>query len=180
MSDNGGQKSWNPTFEYKLKHGPNDRLGNNQPLRGWKAQLYEGGIRVPALIYGAEIPSRVKVDDVTSANDIFPTLAVLAQAPISTDMKIEGINILPIIKGKRKFEGRILYWRTRSQLALRKGDWKLIHHGESPGEGIDELYCLADDPYKEKNVANNFVEKLDELKKELIDQFSKDEQVLSQ
>ena len=50
LSDNGGQPDWAPTFEYDLRHGPYSRLGDNFPLRGWKSQVYEGGIRVPAFI----------------------------------------------------------------------------------------------------------------------------------
>ncbi|MBN1348194.1 sulfatase-like hydrolase/transferase, partial [candidate division KSB1 bacterium] len=82
FSDNGGQKDWNPTTEYNMRHGPNDRLGDNTPLCGWKGQLYEGGIRVPAVFYWHGILAPRVLTEVTHVIDIFPTLAALANAPI--------------------------------------------------------------------------------------------------
>lgn len=164
----GGQEKWYPTrHQYNGKHGPNNRLGDNRPLHGWNGQLYEGGIRVPAVLcWPRRLDSR-KVTDVISVQDIFPTLAYLIGAPVIADMAIEGINVWPSITGKSAKKERILYWRTREQLALRKDDWKLVHHGESAEEGSDELFNIADDPYEKQDLAKDHVDKLLQLGEEL-------------
>lgn len=174
FSDNGGQKSWRPTFEYNLEHGPNDQLGNNQPLRGWKGELYEGGVRVPAVLNWPGTLKPRRASEVISVSDILPTLATLVGATISSDMNLEGINIWPAIADNSAVSERILYWRTNKQLALRKGDWKLIHHGKSLEEGKDELFHLAQDPYEQKDLAAENTTKLSDLREELANQFNRD------
>ena len=174
ISDNGGQQRWIPTTEYEGRHGPNDRLGDNLPLRGWKGQLYEGGIRVPAVLsWRGRLKSR-KVTEVISVCDIFPTIAYLAGTPISDDMKIEGANVWPALTGGSILGERMLYWRTGRQLALRKGDWKLVHNGKSLDEGSDELFNLPEDPYETKDLADENRAKVLELRKELAVQLSMD------
>ena len=80
-------------FEYEGRHGPNDRLGDNRPLRDWKGSLYEGGIRVPAFL---NWPSRLeprRVEQVSSAIDLYPTIASLSGALIPECASIEGRNL---------------------------------------------------------------------------------------
>jgi len=174
VSDNGGQESWFPTFEYNMKHGPNDRLGDNRPLRDWKTSLYEGGIRVPALVnWPAKLKPR-KVDQVMHACDIYPTVAAVAGATISPDLNIEGENMWPAISRDKTTTERTLYWRTNKQFAFRKGDWKLIHKGMSLNEGFDELFNLADDPNETKDVASDNPAMVKSLFAELKKQAEKD------
>ena len=68
----------------------------------------------------------------------------------------------------------IYYWRTSRQLALRKGDWKLVHNGSTPDEGKDELYNIPDDPFEERDLAKENPLKISELRKELARQFVMD------
>ena len=153
MSDNGAQENWMVTEgEYEGRHGPNDRLGDNLPFRGWKGSCYEGGIRVPALFYkpGALAPCQVNLP--FHVIDLVPTLADFAQAKVPPSMEAEGIDIRPALTGKFLPVERTLYWNTGGQLAVRRGDWKLIHNGPSLTEGTDELYNIAEDPYEKKNL----------------------------
>lgn len=153
ISDNGGQEDWIPTFEYEGRHGPNDRLGDNLPLRDWKGSLYEGGIRVPALM---NWPSRLqpqKVEQAANAIDIYPTVASLAGASVPESTGIEGINLWDSVSKENPPGDRTLYWRTSRQMALRRGDWKLVSTGETLEEGEMELFDLADDPNETENLA---------------------------
>ena len=64
-------------------------------------------------------------------------------------------------------------------MALKKGEWKLVHHGNTPDEGTDELYHISIDPNEKENVAKENEELLLELKRELKHQFSLDSPVLA-
>ena len=129
ISDNGGQENWTPTFEYNMKHGPNDRLGDNKPLRGWKAGLHEGGVRVPGVINWPARLSPKKLNQVISVIDIYPTAAFLTGVETDPVVQSDGINIWPFLTGAESDEDRMLYWRTPLQLAIRKANWKLVHQG---------------------------------------------------
>lgn len=136
-SDNGGQLNVGAT---------------NGPLRGAKGQMYEGGIRVPACaMWPGEIEEGAVNDDVAMLMDLFPTAC--EAAGVSVNHEIEGLSILPTLKGERQdFSDRILYWVRKegnqqflglNQHAVRQGDIKLLHN--SPFEPL-ELYDLGNDP----------------------------------
>ncbi len=172
MSDNGGQESWTPTFEYGGKFEANDRLGDNAPLRGWKGELYEGGIRVPALIHAPGRFTSAKIEHTISACDLYPTLAALSggEAP----GVVEGIDVTSALGGGTLEEERTLYRRTGSRLAVRVGEWKLVHAGPSPGDGTDELFNVIEDPCETRDRAGNEPEILARLGQELERQFAMD------
>ena len=120
LSDNGGQESWTPTFEYDGRFTPNDVLGDNTPLRGWKGDLYEGGIRLPAVVFCPAQFSPRRVDAPVIAWDIFPTLAEMAGVPVTDDMPVEGASVLSLLSGGTGPGDRVLYWRTGAQLAVQE------------------------------------------------------------
>jgi arylsulfatase A-like enzyme len=150
ISDNGG-----PTV------GNGSR---NNPLRGLKGQVYEGGIRVPFLIqWRSHLPAG-KVDDrPVIALDILPTAVAAAGGGISAEWKLDGVNLLPYLTGDQKgTPHENLFWRLGEQHAVRQGDWKLLvpPHGSKP-----ELYNLAKDIGEVRNVADQEPEKLQALQK---------------
>ncbi|MFC1538023.1 sulfatase-like hydrolase/transferase [Candidatus Latescibacterota bacterium] len=150
------------------------KFGNNLPLRGWKGGLYEGGIRVPAFISWPGKLNTSKVSETISVYDIFPTLAYLSGADIAEYSGVEGINVWPALSGEALPENRSIYWRTPQGMAIRKGNWKLIHQGRTPETDTDELFNISEDPYEEHDLANENPKILAELKTELKRQFSLD------
>ena len=184
FSDNGGARGGDysrdgdgwliPPAEFYMSYGPTDVLGNNLPLRGWKGTLYEGGIRVPAFM---NWPGHLKPQKVSAPMivcDLVPTLAHLAGIEVPAEMNTEGMNIWPAVNGSSVPDNRLFYWRTGGRLAIRRGDWKLVHSGKTPDIGKDELFNISDDPYEQHDLAKENPTILDELRKELIQQFSID------
>jgi arylsulfatase A-like enzyme len=165
-SDNGGQKDHASKTDYGGKHGPYPTLGDNRPLRGWKGELYEGGVRVPAFV---SWPGRLEpgeVRQVVSHLDWVPTLARLAGAEPRAEWKLEGRDAWPLLAGKgAPAPARVLYWNDGTAAAVLSGDWKLI---VSRRKGVPaELYNLADDPAEKVNLADSNPRKVEELRKVL-------------
>jgi arylsulfatase A-like enzyme len=159
-SDNGGQERWMaPEREYNGRYAPHTTLGNNEPLRGWKGDLYEGGIRVPAVArWPAAIQPGTVVESPTHICDWAPTLIGLAGGVVDPEWELEGRDIMPLLAGGDGADPRTLYWRTPSRLAVREGDWKLIRplrDGPAP-----ELFHLAEDPNEERDRASEEPERL--------------------
>ncbi|MBC8353942.1 MAG: arylsulfatase [Planctomycetes bacterium] len=146
-----------------------DFFDSNGPLRGYKRDLYEGGIRTPLL---ARWPSRLKAggtSDLISAHwDMLPTFCELAGA--KTPEGLDGISIVPTLlgKGDEQAEHESLYWefssRGRSQ-AARLGKWKgvRVNLKNNPDAPI-ELYDLSVDLAEERDIASKHPEIVSKLK----------------
>lgn len=176
ISDNGGQKSWQSNTEYRGAYAnkPHSVLGNNYPLRGWKGDLYEGGIRVPAF---ANWPDHLKKGEVNfpiHVSDWLPTLCNLAGVQDLSDHKLDGQNVWPVVVGKQNSVNRASYWKTARDYAVRKGDWKIIVSADS---GKIELYNLANDFRETNDLSNENPEKVKELKI-LLEDFKKNDRTL--
>jgi len=168
ISDNGAQENWlKVQDQYEGRYAPHDRLGDNQPLRDWKASLYEGAIRVPAIFNWPAKFKPTKIDQVTSVNDILPTLADFSAAKIPVQTEAEGLSLKKTLLDNAVLNERLLYWRTPRQFAVRDGDWKLVYSGEL-ADGASELFNIADDPNEKNDLADenkDIVQRLfDELK----------------
>jgi len=174
LSDNGAQENWTPDFEYNGKHGPYDQLGDNRPLRDWKGSLYEGGIRVPAILNWPEKLSPGKVKQVISVTDIYPTVAWLAGIPVDPGLQLDGLNAWPAIANGDSLAERILYWRTSGQSALLKGKWKLVAGSLTADLQDAELYDVQDDPEEKNNVIRQHPGIAAELEKLLETEIRKD------
>ncbi|MEX2369682.1 MAG: arylsulfatase [Bacteroidales bacterium] len=139
-----------------------DFFNSNGAYRGYKRDLYEGGIRVPAIVWW---PGTVRVgsesDHISAFWDMFPTFAELTGGMVPEG--IDGISMVPEITGKGiQKEHKRLYWEFHEKggrIALREGDWKAVRYDlfENPNSMI-ELYNLADDPGETTNVAEQFPE----------------------
>lgn len=170
ISDNGGQDSWQSDTEYRGKYAgkPHNVLGNNYPLRGWKGDLYEGGIRVPALINWPGHLDPGLTEFPVHVSDWLPTLCNLAGC--RTDFEhIDGVDIWERLAGKKQPEDqRTMYWKTRQASAVRDGNWKLLAHRNNSVE----LFDLSTD-FRETNDVSEANPAVVERMMKLLEEFRK-------
>lgn len=120
----------------------------NGPLQGKKGSLLEGGHRVPFIAsWPGVIPGGKTSDDVVMTMDFLPTFAKLGGAAISSDHKLDGVDVLPVLKGEGKICERVLHWRFGNAWAVRQGSWKLLGRDDDPLT----LVNLADDLAERNN-----------------------------
>ena len=175
MSDNGGQENWFPTHgEYNLRHGPYDVLGNNEPLRDWKGSVYEGGIRVPAVVRQPGTVKQQKVNQVCHAMDILPTVLKAAGIALPAGYPCEGISINAWLTGNAPDKERTLYWNTSENSGILDGHWKLVHSSGTLESGTDELYDVFSDPCETNDLSAANPEKVKELLQILSSQLAMD------
>jgi arylsulfatase A-like enzyme len=129
--------------------GPPVNASSNGHLRGYKAQTWEGGIRVPYLVqWRGRLPAGRTYDPPVIQLDILPT--ALAAAGAKVPAGLDGVNLLPHLEGKVTAPPHeTLYWRFGPQMAIRHGNYKLVK-----GAGVDEpqLFDLAADPGETKDL----------------------------
>jgi arylsulfatase A-like enzyme len=154
-------------------------------MRGKKAWVYRGGIRVPFFIRYPALFDGNKDIGITAAHiDVLPTLSKICNAPLPTDRLIDGKNLLPLIRGEKvDWAGRSLffYWSRRypelyRNIALQKGNYKLVGQTDYNSEITGfELFEIEKDPYEQNNIvkgniplAMNLKSEMDKYVKELI------------
>ncbi len=127
---------------------------SNGPLRGYKRDLYEGGIRVPLI---ARWPDKIRAGavshHVSAFWDFLPTLAELAG--VDRRGPTDGVSMLPTLLGRprRQKQHEFLYWEFHekgSKQAVRMGNWKAVRFG---AQGELELYNLKEDIGEKRNLA---------------------------
>jgi arylsulfatase A-like enzyme len=157
-----------------MSYGGTETLSDNRPLRGGKGQLYEGGIRVPALLHW---PGRLKPRKLQApllVCDVWPTLAAATGVPMPVPSAVEGRDEWRVITGEATPTERVMYWADARNQAVRRGRWKLIHFGPSLDEGRFELYDLEADPYETNDAWKREPQTAAELRVELSRQVSLD------
>ncbi len=147
---------------------------DNSPLRRGKGFPYEGGIRVPWIF---SWPGRIEEGSVcstpVSSQDLFPTLCGIAGARIQEDRVLDGMNIMPLLRGGDSLPRNSLYWhfphywwggRLTPYSVIREGDWKLIRHYE---DGRLELFNIMEDIGEKTDLADRFPERVRSLQTRL-------------
>lgn len=182
-SDNGPERSDRCWLDGKRDYYYGGSTGG---LRGEKASLFEGGIRVPAIIsWPGTLPCGVVNDDMVSSFNIFPTICH-AMGLDETKMGFDGSNILEYLQGKEENPNKEIFFEMPDaakivatgdpgfhQYGVRKGDWKLIEHPREidlQGKNIPYFLCnVREDMAESENVVDKYPEKFEELRKDLED-----------
>ena len=157
-SDNGPvTENWRHWWEINM-------YGSTGGLKGRKADLYEGGIRVPGIL---RYPGRIKPSTQSAVPvhgyDLLPTICRVAGVAIPDDREIDGQSFDPLWRGGSINRKQPLYWQFAThdtsyfgdspflaQYAIRDGNWKLIANKEMDRF---ELFDLAQDPAESINLA---------------------------
>jgi arylsulfatase A-like enzyme len=133
--------------------------GSNKPFRGQKAQLFEGGIRVPCL---AQWPAEIKPGSITrepvTGLDWFPTFCELAGVS-RRKFPLDGQSIVPVLLKNKSLGQRVLFWQLSGFDALRIGEWKYIRTAQE-----EMVFDLKKDPYETNNIGKANAHLLREFK----------------
>ena len=140
-----------------------ERYSDMGGLTGAKPQLWEGGVRVPAMVrWLGHIKPNVVSSQPIITMDWTVTILALAGARQATDFPMDGENLLPFLTGKTKPFPRSFYWRVfqrNQQKALRNGDWKYLKD-----EKDEYLFDLQNDPTEKVNLREKQPERFSALK----------------
>ena len=167
LEENGQRE--NTVVFFTSDNGPDNRcqysFGSPGPFRGCKGRLYEGGIRVPALMqWPRGLGGGQTIDEPLISLDLLSTICGIAGVAPPTDRKIDGIDFRPALDGQKLKRTEPLYWamweaRGGVQYAIRENDWKLLARSEPLPDNVSvidhikkgkiigyELYNLRTDP----------------------------------
>jgi arylsulfatase A-like enzyme len=142
-SDNGGER-----FSYQW------------PFSGKKGDLLEGGIRVPAIVrWLGMVPANRVTQQMAITMDW--TATILATAKADAGHSLDGIDLLPVIRGSSGVTDRTFFWRISSKDAVREGNWKYVRDGE-----VRRLFDLSTDQHEQADFSDKHPEILQRLMKE--------------
>jgi arylsulfatase A-like enzyme len=156
--------------------GPLVQGADNGSMRGAKAGLYEGGVRVPAwAVWAGQLEAGAVSNEPLHMVDWYPTLLKLAGASLQQKLPLDGKDIWPTLtEGKPSPHEELLLNVEPDRGAMRRGPWKLIAHGAFPlarnaKPNRVELFHLGDDPGEKTNRAGQEPKRVEELLAELDD-----------
>jgi arylsulfatase A-like enzyme len=164
-SDNGGLSTLLKNRNY---HAPTSVL----PLRAGKGWLYEGGIRIPLLIKPSHYADEARIcAEPVISHDFYPTFLSLAKIKYDSELT-DGIDISPVLYENQSLNRRELFWHYPHYhgsgwtpgAAILQENWKLIEFYET---GMVELYNISEDLSETNNLAPEYPEKADSLRKRL-------------
>ncbi len=161
---------------------PSFRGSRSGNFRGCKASLFEGGTRMPFIVWGPNCLSQKGLSDETtvlSALDLMQSLCTIAKVPLPSDYDSEGADMSKALLGTPQARDKAIFWEYRRNksnsfprpantedvspsLAIRKGNWKLLINQDGTNA---QLYNLYEDPRETINLS----EKYPDVSKELTD-----------
>lgn len=134
----------------------------NTPLRGTKATMWEGGIRVPAMVQWKGHIAPSVVEHPVISLDIHPTAVAATGAPVDPTWALDGVSLLRWLDGSApdSVPHRTLCWRMGDKHAIRDGHWKLL---TEPGAATDALFDLSTDIGETRDLAAEQPERVESL-----------------
>ncbi|WP_436490577.1 sulfatase-like hydrolase/transferase [Chitinophaga sp. ARDCPP14] len=150
-------------------------VGSTGIFRGKKGETYEGGHRVPFIVYWKNhVPVHKTITDAFTSMDVLPTLAAWVNAPLPAGRKLDGESVLDLLTGKKEHiaHSPIYYVNNGTPEAIRVGDWKLRRITDpKTGTKNIELFNLGSDVRERTNVAQEYPDKVSALA-QLLDQYN--------
>ncbi|MFN7140390.1 MAG: sulfatase-like hydrolase/transferase, partial [Limisphaerales bacterium] len=163
----------NTIFVFTSDNGPavsghggvdSDYFNSAAGLRGYKGSVYDGGIKVPTVVrWKGKVKAGSKSDYVSGFEDWLPTLLHLTGVQSKAPTDIDGINLAPVLLGKKLPERPFLYREFPApgyggQQSLRIGHWKAVRQNLNRRDKSEpnlhiELYNLKKDPAESKDVS---------------------------
>ena len=151
LSDNGGSGN-----------------GGNAPLKGGKSTMWEGGLRVPFIArWPDKIPAGKVTNEFLTSLELAPTILAATNAKAPDGVKLDGFDMLPVLRGEMKSPRKQMFWQRRGDKAARIENWKWVDSPTGKGKG-GGLYDLSTDIGETKDLSK---EKPD-LAKMLKDKFA--------
>ncbi len=143
-----------------------DYFDSNGPLKGYKRDLYEGGIRVPMIVrWDGKIKPGQTTDHISAFWDFMPTVSEIVAygKPLSND----GVSFLPTLTGQGEQKVHdYLYWEFHERggrQAVRMGQWKGVKYNVFQGDAEIELYDLSKDIGETNNIANQHPDRVEKI-----------------
>ncbi len=151
----------NTMIWYSADNGPegNEQApGSSGGLRGRKRSLYEGGIRVPGLVVWPEVVQAGRVVDTPCVtSDYLPTVLDVIGASLADDRPVDGVSLLPLLKGQAGDRAQPIGFQSRGTKAMVDNRYKLVvSGGKKKGKRASdayELFDLVEDPGESRDVA---------------------------
>jgi len=146
------------------------------PWRGGKYSAWEGGTRMPFIVYGPKMVNAGVSDALISQVDLLASLAALTNAKVPKGAASDSQNLLNTLLGKSETGRDYLIQQGVKMESIRKGPWKYIPEGEVTNRGkigifytdkiksLGQLYFLPEDPMEQKDLSNLYPEKVKELR----------------
>jgi len=136
-------------------------VGDNGPLRGKKAMMFEGGIRVPMMAkFQGRIPSGQVSHEFLTALEVFPTLTKLVGAELPKGVIYDGFDAMGVLEGREKSKRTEMFWQRRGDRAARVGNIKWVD--SEKGRGV---FDLASDVGEKKDLSKDRPELAQEMEK---------------
>ncbi len=137
-----------------------ERYSHNWPFSFQKMDLWEGGIRVPAIVrWPGVVPAGRTTEQAATTMDWTATILAVTGTKPDPSYPLDGEDLMPVCKGARDVYDRTLFWRTKLQEAARVGNWKYLNES-----GKEHLFDLSVDLGEKVDLKAKKVEVFDRLR----------------